>query len=440
MIRKKSRYNVPQLTKQTTVGDLDIDINYSFEDMASKYRDRQNKWMFYMYPRTIYNNDTSQPIDKHLIKGLEPRQIMEMHDDDTNLEGRYGANYVGHVVTYIYSQLEMQMMFKLGTIGKGCFYFNDERIQDIPSWSWTDTIEPMTIKKGWNKVELLFVADTGMNGFKVHANNAWNGIYKSHSLITQYSCDFPESTDTDIVNTEEHEIHSLSIKGKTNFNILGEDLWDEAYQLHDEALKLDDKGNPYWTRTKGDKGLRFRMDCDEAITGTMWHWRNVSVIKPGIRTAIFKPLTKYTLTYIVHEAFRPEGGQYEVNIWVADSRWSLKLEPGTHTLTFTTDSKADKGTAYLLRELYAGPQTIYNKGDRRVYDVELISLIEGDKGQMEKTNTLYSVGTNDGFTMFVQDCNPVLGEYVLQADIPKKIQNIEEDIESNIDIFEVTWI
>lgn len=440
MIRKKSRYNVPQLTKQTTVGDLDIDINYSFEDMASKYRDRQNKWMFYMYPRTIYNNDTSQPIDKHLIKGLEPRQIMEMHDDDTNLEGRYGANYVGHVVTYIYSQLEMEMMFKLGTIGKGCFYFNDERIQDIPSWTWVDTARPMTIKKGWNKVELLFVADTGMNGFRVYANNAWNGIYKSHALITQYSCDFPESTDTDIVNTEEHEIHSLSIKGKTNFNILGEDLWDEAYQLHDDALKLDYKGNPYWTRTKGDKGLRFRMDCDEAVTGTGWHWRNVSVIKPGIRAAIFKPLTKYTLTYIVHEAFRPEGGQYEINIWIADSRWGLKLEPGTHTLTFTTDSKAEKGTAYLLREMYAGPQTIYNKGDRRVYDIELISLIEGDKGQMEKTNTLYSVGTNDGFTMFVQDCNPVLGEYVLQADIPKKIQNIEEDIESNIDIFEVTWI
>ena len=46
MIRKKSRYNVPQLTKQITVGDLDIDINHSFEDMANKYRDRQNKWCF----------------------------------------------------------------------------------------------------------------------------------------------------------------------------------------------------------------------------------------------------------------------------------------------------------------------------------------------------------------------------------------------------------
>ena len=433
MIRKKSRYNVPQLTKQTTVGDLDIDINYSFEDMANKHRDRQNKWMFYMYPRTIFNNDTSQPIGKHLIEGLEPRETMEIHDDDVQLEARYGANYVGHAVTYIYSQMEMQMMFKLGTIARGCFYFNDERIQDIPSWSWTDSIKPMTIKKGWNKVELLYVADTGMDGFKVHLNNAWNGVYKAHSLITQYSCGFPESTNTDIVNTEEHEIHGLSIKGKTNFNLLGEDLWDEAYQLHNDA-------NPYWTRTRGEKGLRFRMECDEAITSTAWNWRNVSVIKSGIRAAIFKPLTQYTLTYIVHEAFRPEGGQYEASIWIADSRWNLKFEPGTHVLTFTTDSKADKGTAYLLREMYAGPQTIYNKGDRRVYDVEFISLVEGNKGLVEKTNTLYSIGTNDGFTMFIQDCNPVLGEYVLQADIPKKIQNIEEDIENNIDIFEVTWI
>lgn len=434
MIRKKSRYNVPQLTKQITVGDLDIDINHSFEDMANKHRDRQNKWMFYMYPRTIYNNDTSQPIGKHLIEGLEPRQTMEIHDDDTNYEGNYGDNYVGHAVTYIYSQLEMQMTFKLITIARGCLYFNDERIQDIPNWAWADTIEPITIKKGWNKLEILYVADTGMDGFKVHLNNNnWNGVYKTHSLITQYSCVFPESTDTDIVNTEEHEIHSLSIKGKTNFNLLGEDLWDEAYQLHNDA-------KPYWTRTRGNMGLRFRMECDEAFTGTAWHWRDVSIIKPGIRAAIFKPLTEYTLTYIVHEASIPNGAQYEVNLWLSDSRWILETKPGIHALTFTTDSKVNKQAGYLLRELYAGPQTIFNEGDRRVYDIELISLIEGNKGQVEKTNTLYSIGTNDGFTMFIQDCNPVLGEYVLQADIPKKIQNIEEDIENNIDIFEVTWI
>lgn len=433
-MKKRYKYNVPELTKQLTVGEIDVEVKANFQSIASKYKDKLNKWKFYMYPRTNYL-EIGGDADKSWIEGLEPRSVRELYDPDIVYEAGYGNLYIGHAVSYLYSQADISIVKNVITIERGCVYLNDEKIAVTPSWAWYNNLT-LNLKKGWNKIEVLFHAGTGQNGFD------WSGkgLYDASPLATMYSEKFEESISTNIENTEELELSNLHIKGVTNFNILGEDLWDDNYLLHADALKLDDEGNPYWKMWKGEKGLRFRMDVDEPFTGTGWHWKSVCHLHHRKRAALLKNLTTYTLTYYVHEGEWPPEAQTEYNIWIANSRWALKKTPGLHTLTFKTDSATSKGTAYLLRELYAGPNTVYKKGDRRVYDIEFISLVEGEKGMAEKSNCMYSVGLKEGFSIFIQDCNPILGEYELQANIPDKINKIEENIENNIEKFEITWI
>lgn len=434
-MKKRYKYNVPELTKQVTVGEIDIDMGTDFYTIAPRYEDKKDRWTFYMYPKTKYT-EIGGDADKSWIEGLEPRDTRILYDPDIILEAQYGTNYVGHAVAYLHAQVDTTIIRNLITIERGCLYLNDEKIVITPNWSWVNNIN-LKLKKGWNKIEVLYVANNGQNGF----DWSGNGLYNASPLVTMYS----ELFDYDInikklINTEEVELSKINIKGKSSFNVLGEDLWDDYYILHDDAKKLDDEDRPYWAMWKGDMGLRFRMSVDHAFTGTGWHWRTVCQLHNSKKAALLKPLTTYTLTYYVHEAQVPSGGQVEYNIWIGNSRWALKREVGMQALTFKTDAKPYDGSAYLMRELYAGPSTIFNKGDRRIFDVEFISLVEGDKGIAYKSNTLTSSGIGDEIDMFVQDCNPTLGEYELQGDIPSKLEDIENVIENNIELFGITWI
>lgn len=433
-MRKRYKYNVPELTKQVTVGEIDIEMSTDFQSTSSKYKDKLNKWQFYMYPRTKYL-EIGGNADKSWIEGLIPRDSRELYDPDIVYEAGYGSLYIGHAVSYLYSQADISVVKDVITIERGCVYLNDEKIAITTNWTWYNNLT-LKLKKGWNKIEVLFHAGAGHNGFD------WSGkgLYNLSPLVTMYSEMFKESILTNIENTEELELSNLHIKGTTKFNILGEDLWKDNYLLDADALKLDDEGKPYWKMWKGEKGLRFRMDIDEPFVGTGWHRKNVCKMHHSRRAALLKNLTTYTLTYYVHEVQYPPGAQTEYDVMIANTRWVLQRQTGLHALTFKTDSAASKGVAYLLRELYCGPSTTFKKGDRRVYDVELISLVEGDKGMVEKSNCINSVGLKEGFSMFIQDCNPVLGDYVLQANIPEKLNNIEESVEKNIERFEITWI
>ena len=101
-MKKRYKYNVPELTKQVTVGEIDVEVKANFQSIASKYKDKLNKWKFYMYPRTNYL-EIGGDADKSWIEGLEPRSVRELYDPDIVYEAGYGSLYIGHAVSYLYS-------------------------------------------------------------------------------------------------------------------------------------------------------------------------------------------------------------------------------------------------------------------------------------------------------------------------------------------------
>ena len=74
------------------------------------------------------------------------------------------------------------------------------------------------------------------------------------------------------------------------------------------------------------------------------------------------------------------------------------------------------------------------------FDIELISVVEGEVAQQIPGPYFPMTGTKEGLTLTTQDHLPKLGEYRLDGDIPEIINSVENIIEKNENELEISWI
>ena len=94
-----------------------------------------------------------------------------------------------------------------------------------------------------------------------------------------------------------------------------------------------------------------------------------------------------------------------------------------------------------FRVCYVGTNTeVIPEGARRVIDIELISMVEGNE-PVTKPNPFFScVGNDNGFSIYTQDHQVKLGEYELDGDIPNILNDIDDRIETKMSEFNISWI
>ena len=118
-----------------------------------------------------------------------------------------------------------------------------------------------------------------------------------------------------------------------------------------------------------------------------------------------------------------------------DGHVELDVTPGVHEYTFTTGVVVDNSFLYTnLR----GP---INES-REILKIEILGMVKGSKGiRGSVPSGLCGVGLQGkGLEIATQTQNPILGEYILQGDIPGYLDKIENKIVKNENTFKINWI
>ena len=182
-----------------------------------------------------------------------------------------------------------------------------------------------------------------------------------------------------------------------------------------------------------DEGGRYRRD-GQIITYTP---------KVGDGTGNMNPLrfprkmleyyTTYTFCYKVHHC--------DTNLvkmtksTQGDGNVELDVTPGVHEYTFTAGVVVDN--LFLYTNL-RGP---INES-REILKIEILGMVKGSKGiRGSVPSGLCGVGLQGkGLEIATQTQNPILGEYMLQGDMPGYLDKMENKIIKNENTFKINWI
>lgn len=141
----------------------------------------------------------------------------------------------------------------------------------------------------------------------------------------------------------------------------------------------------------------------------------------------------YTFCYKVHHC---DENLVKMTKWShGEGAATLDLAPGIHNFTFTTGIVVDN---WFLYTNLKGPVT----ESKEILKIEILGTVKGDKGIKSTVSSgLCGVGLEGkGLEIATQTQNPVLGEYILQGDIPGYLDKIENKIIKNEDTFKINWI
>lgn len=150
-------------------------------------------------------------------------------------------------------------------------------------------------------------------------------------------------------------------------------------------------------------------------------------------TKILEECTTYTFCYKIHHCDKK---LVKVTKWSqGDGYVELDVTPGVHALTFTTKYFADNWFLYTNLN-----QPITES--KEILKIEILGMVKGDKAiRSTPASGLCGVGLpGQGLEIATQTQNPILGEYILQGDIPGYLEKIENKIVKNENTFKINWI
>lgn len=413
-----------ELTKQTTIGEIPIVVRR--EESLS-----EGKW----YAKTYEDFKKIGEPSKKWYEGLPVVSEKVYTDLQLTLTMKRGDRKVTSLITYVYVDEDYSCPngFKADDIG--CVYLNDEWLVKINSYSeYYQTI--FEFKKGWNKIEIIYWNGTGNDGVEFEHKLSFDENIKK----IQYDID-----------EEEYFPHVLCALEDTPKDISIKPVPQKSNYGSSEAINsemfYDYQDMPLFTMpTPLYGGVRFRMEHYFGVNSSGdWKWYWTKMCYPKYRPFLFKPNTKYTMTYYTHEYHSDLTGLNKdypsPRVRIGDVGVLYEKTVGFHSTTFTTDRTATLGNYSPFAVLYhAYSSEPIPEGAKRVIDIELISIVEGEEPETKPTPFFSSVGGKDGFLIYSQDYLPKLGEYSLEGEIPEILNNIENRIEKNHNQFEITWI
>ena len=413
-----------ELTKQTTIGEVPIVVRK--EGSLT-----EGRWLAEIYDDFKKIGEPS----KKWFEGMPLLSTKEFIDFKLNFSLKCGDRKVVLLSTNVLVDEDYDCEVGLQVDDAGCVYVNDEWVAKINGKS-DYTVMIFSLKKGWNKIEIVMWNGTGGDGILFQNKLSFDDKIKK----IQYDISEKDYSPT-ITQTLEDNIHSVSIKpigSKPNYfstNLLSSDL----FYTHEEASFFTMPAPQYG-------GIRYRIDHDfEYVSPANYKWYYTKVSESKYRAFLLKPNTKYTLTYYVYEYINEidffNNGHPTAYVWVGDTYHSYSKTPGMHTMTITTDRTAGYNPFSPLRMCYhAEMQNVVPEGVRRVIDIELISMVEGEEPELKNTAFFSSVGGEKGFSVYTQDYEVRLGNYTLEGDIPDIIGDIDNRIEKKNNEFNITWI
>lgn len=412
-----------ELTKQTTIGEVPIVVR-------KEGNLTESKWLAEIYDDFKKIGEPS----KKWFEGMPLLSTKEFIDFKLDFSLKCGDRKVTLLSTNILVEEDYDCEVGLQVDDEGCVYVNDEWIAKINGRS-DYTAMTFNLKKGWNKIEIVMWNGAGGDGVLFQNKLSFDDKIKK----IQYDISEDDYSPT-ITQTLEDNIHSVSIKPvsiKPNYfstNLLSSDL----FYTHEEASFFTTPPPKYG-------GTRYRIDHDfgyEAPGESKWYYTKVS--QSGYRAFLLKPRTKYTVTYYVYEYINevPNNEGYpKTYLRAGDAHYEYSKTPGMHTTTFTTDGTVGYNTFSPLRMCYHGnKKNVVPEGARRVIDIELISMVEGEEPELKNTAFFSSIGGEKGFSVYAQDYEIRLGNYALEGDIPDIIGDIDNRIEKKNNEFDITWI
>ena len=410
-----------KITKVETIGEIPFYLGAVDETT-------RNKWICQAYSDL---NSIGQQPTLDWIEGLEIIREKKVADEDTSLKMGMGNRTTTLNTTYVNFSEDNDYTTTIRIDDVGLVVINDV---NIITTSKSDITYDVTFpfKKGWNKIEILVKNATGGDGFLIEPRIGLNEYLlemtfdKNATISKSY-----------IEDTKEAELQKISIRPQyVNRNIVGKDMFLENYEVHKDVL--DGKVE----LLEPTKGGIFRMKYETTAEFKKQNGHpNVYAYKPkeSRRPFLFKPHTKYTYTYYVHEATNPKSGYPDIICMAGDGYSHVSETLGLRTATVTSTAQAPNGGG-LFHIMIAGPDTSFKEGERRCYDVELISVVEGETAQQIPGPYFPMTGTKEGLTLTTQDHLPKLGEYRLDGDIPEIINSVENIIEKNENELEISWI
>lgn len=230
------------------------------------------------------------------------------------------------------------------------------------------------------------------------------------------------SKSVDVKSVPETSILDFHMKGNTVINYFGKDT---------ESFATFNSQNGAWVLN----GRRLTYRNNKSLSGA-W-WEDVYSISNTFRDVVMKPDTTYTLTYKLYELKRyGRDPDFYFRVGTSDYRIS-QTQPGIHSIVFTTNS-----TIFSDTMRFRGTRgNSENTTQERVFDIEFLSLVEGDQTLTHNSHSIQGCGLEGkGIEIIAQTQNPILGEYILQGDIPGYLGKIEDKIIKNENTFKVNWI
>lgn len=410
-----------KITKAETVGEIPFYLGTVDETT-------RNKWLCQAYPdfKAIGQQPTLD-----WIEGLEIIREKKVADENTNLKMGMGDRTTTLNTTYVNFSEDNDYVTTVRIDDVGLIIVNDV---NIITTSAHNIIYDVTFpfKKGWNKIEILVKNATGGDGFLIEPRIGLN------EYLLEMTFDKNATTSKSYIeDTKEAELQKISIRPQyVNRNIVGKDMFLENYEVHKDVL--DGKVE----LLEPTKGGIFRMKYEttaEFKQQSGWPTVYAYTPKTSRRPFLFKPLTKYTYTYYVHEITNPKSGYPDIICMAGDGYSHVSETLGLRTATVTSTAQAPNGGG-LFHIMIAGPDTVFAEGERRCFDIELISVVEGEVSQRIPGPYFPMAGTKEGLTLTTQDHLPKLGEYRLDGDIPEIINSVENIIEKNENELEISWI
>lgn len=178
---------------------------YDLPNIIGVGNDKSWHWDRYDYlidPTKDYQHWNNSDLPKlEALENLQIRESRTLLDSSTSLTMNLGEKYTACATTYVYSETRKNITMVFSSDNGGILYVNGA---DVGSYVLYDSstqavrvpIEcPVTIRKGWNKVQVVYSEETGSDGWLVTINGFHLNEYFSE-LTSQYTSNVTSLEDT----------------------------------------------------------------------------------------------------------------------------------------------------------------------------------------------------------------------------------------------------
>lgn len=135
------------------------------------------------------------------IENLQIKSTKTFLDTSTSLSMNIGEKYTACASTYIYSETRKNVNFSFSADNGGILYINGSKAgsyiyYDGSTESKSDPVEcPVTIRKGWNKIQVIYSEESGDDGWLVTIDNKHLSEYFT-KLTSKYTSNVTSLEDT----------------------------------------------------------------------------------------------------------------------------------------------------------------------------------------------------------------------------------------------------